>query len=275
MITNHLIGYSGRLGNQMFQYATLFAVGNKLNYSIGLPANNLNIKLDGTLDTSNNKWIPYKLDLFDCFDITCKLLNDEECTKIDKIYKEPHFQFDPKIFNISDNTNIDGYFQSDKYFSDIRLEILKEFKFKTEIENDVDNILRNVIDKEIVSIHVRRGDYINNPTLELLSIEYFIESISYFNDKDYNFLIFSDDIDWCKDIFSGEENIYFSEKNSQFVDLCLMSRCQHNIISNSTFSWWGAWLNTNPTKKIIAPSKWFKNPNTNTKDLIPENWIRI
>jgi hypothetical protein len=259
----------------MFQYATLFAVGNKLNYSIGLPANNLNIKLDGTLDTSNNKWIPYKLDLFDCFDITCKLLNDEECAKIDKIYKEPHFQFDSKIFNISDNTNIDGYFQSDKYFSDIRLEILKEFKFKTEIENNVDNILRNIIDKEIVSIHIRRGDYINNPTLELLTIEYFIESVSYFNDKDYNFLIFSDDIDWCKDTFSGEQNIYFSEKNSQFVDLCLMSRCQHNIISNSTFSWWGAWLNTNPTKKIIAPSKWFKNPNTNTKDLIPENWIRI
>jgi hypothetical protein len=275
MITNKSIGYSGRIGNQLFQYATLFSIGLKNNYKIGLPSKNLREKSDGCLNKTDNTWISYRLNLYDCFDITAELIDDGECTKIDNNYKENSFNFDASIFNVSDYTNIEGYFQSYKYFNDVKNELSTELKFKNDIETKANSIISSMNQREVVSIHIRRTDYIKDGSLELLDLEYFNNASSNFSDGDYNFLILSDDIEWCKQTFGTGDNIFFSENNSNFVDMCLMSKCNHNIISNSTFSWWAAWLNQNPNKKVIGPKKWFTNTHININDLIPDEWIFI
>jgi hypothetical protein len=265
MITHKSIGYSGRLGNQMFQYATLKALSLKTGYKMFLP-NHTTIKSDGCYDMTNNKWIEYKLDLLDCFNINCPILNDD----LSNQYQEQTFIFEPELFNISDNTSIEGYFQSFKYFEDYKKYILNDFTFKDEILNKYQGQISQYINP--VAIHIRRGDYVNHPGFWNITPEYIQEAFHYFSDNKYTFLIFSDDIEWCKQIFP--EGVIFIEGNNQFEDLCLMSLCDHNIISNSSYSWWGAYLNQNKNKKIIAPKNWF-TPAKPLNDLYPKNWTII
>jgi hypothetical protein len=265
MITHKSIGYSGRLGNQMFQYAALKSLSLKTGYEFYLP-NNTSVKQDGCFDFTNNKWISYKLDLLDCFNLKCKFSNEIQ----PNIYQENSFNFEPEIFNIKNNTSIEGYFQSYKYFEKYNDQILNEFTFKKEILYKCFDIITKY--KNPVSIHIRRGDYIKHPGFWTVTPEYIQESLNYFNDDEYTFLIFSDDIEWCKQVFPKE--VIFVEYNNQFVDLCLMSLCHHNIISNSSYSWWGAWLNKNTNKKIIAPSNWFTESKP-LNDLYPKKWIII
>ena len=128
MITHKSIGYSGRLGNQMFQYAALKALSLKTGYEMFLP-NHIDIKHDGCFDMTNNKWIEYKLDLLDCFDLSYPILDNT----LPNQYQEQSFKFE--LFTISDDTSIDGYFQSYKYFEDFKQDILNDFKFRDEILN--------------------------------------------------------------------------------------------------------------------------------------------
>jgi len=266
MITHKSIGYSGRLGNQMFQYATLKAVSLETGFFCFLP-DNTKIKPDGAFDFTNNKWISYKLDLLDCFDIKAPILKNQY---IESIYQEQNFNFNSDIFNITDNTAIEGYFQSYKYFEKYNDQILNEFTFKKEILYKSFNIISKY--KNPVAIHIRRGDYVKHPGFWTVTPEYIQAALNHFDDNEYDFLIFSDDIEWCEHIFP--ENVHYIKYNNQFIDLCLMSLCHHNIISNSSYSWWGAWLNKNTDKKIIAPSKWFTE-SKDMSDLYLKNWIII
>jgi hypothetical protein len=276
MITNKAIGYTGRLANQIIQHATLVSVGIKNGYVVKLPAKNETIKQDGCYDFANNRWVAYKLDLYNCFDLGSKKCSDEELNEIKYVYNEHEWTFNPNIFNVKDSTSIEGYFQSEKYFIDVREEILKEFKFKSHIIKEADDVINQISNKEIVSIHVRRGDNVTNPTFPLIGLEYIGKALEYFTNKDYNFLIVSDDINWCKDAFQKEDNVFFSEGHSNYVDLCIMSKCHHNIISNSSFSWWAAWSNINKDKKVIAPSTWFKpHIQHNQTDMYCKGWIVI
>ena len=136
MITHKSIGYSGRLGNQMFQYAALKAISLETGFPCFLP-DNTKIKLDGAFDFANNKWLQYKLDLLDGFEITTPLLD----IKTDSLYQEKEFQFESEVFNITNNTAIDGYFQSYKYFDKYKKHILNEFTFKKEILYKCFNII--------------------------------------------------------------------------------------------------------------------------------------
>jgi len=262
MITHKSIGYSGRLGNQMFQYAALKALSLKTGFEMFLP-NHTSIKPDGCFDMTNNKWIEYKLDLLDCFDLFCPILDNT----LPNQHQEHSFEFEP--FTISDDTSIDGYFQSYKYFEDFKQEILNDFKFKDNILNKCQEKISQYLNP--VAIHIRRGDYVNHPGFWNITPEYIQEAFNHFNDDEYTFLIFSDDIEWCKQIFS--EGAVFIEGN-QFEDLCLMSLCNHNVISNSSYSWWAAYLNNNKNKKIVAPSNWFI-PSKPLNDLYPSKWIQI
>ena len=265
MITHKSIGYSGRLGNQMFQYAALKAVALEKGFDYYLP-NHLNIKHDGAYDFTNNQWLKYKLDLLDGFDLKCPILENTT----DKLYHDSEFVFNSKLFDIEDNTAIDGYFQSPKYFDKHKDEIIKDFTFKSDILNKCEQIISQ--HSNPVSIHVRRGDYVKHPGFWVVTPEYIQEALSHFTDNNYTFLIFSDDINWCKEVFP--EGVVFIENNNQFEDLCLMSLCEHNIIANSSYSWWGAYLNKNKDKRVVAPSNWF----TDSKpliDLYPNNWIII
>ena len=273
MITNLQIGYNGRLGNQMFQYAVCYALAKKLNTECFIPnENSKKIKEDGCYDFANNQWIPYRLNLYDAFNITSEQKDNIE---IDNVYNEPHFHYSNTIDSIEDNTSVQGYFQSEKYFIDYKEDIINEFTFKDEILKESKDFINNNFDNNpIVAIHIRRGDNaINNPNFPPISIEYIQEAINEFSDQEYNFLIISDDIPYCKSIFPESNNLKFSTGKSDLVDLCLMTLTDHNIISNSSYSWWGAYLNPNVNKKVIAPSNWFKDKiNMNTKDLLPASW---
>jgi len=132
-----------------------------------------------------------------------------------------------------------------------------------------------------VSIHFRRGDYVTNPLTSqhhgVCSNKYYQDAISLLKSKisQPHFFLFSDEPEWLKTNVSLQEPFRIIDNNPGYVDLYLMSNCKHNIIANSSFSWWGAWLNNNPDKIVIAPHKWFNEPGINTYDLIPETWIRL
>lgn len=281
MITISKIGYMGRIANQMFQYAMLMGVSHKTGYQIKIPRGNTeSIKPDGCLDLFTGKWIPYRFDLPDCFDIDIQWMEDSERVLFKNQYKEKHFHFDFNVFSVPDFTDFDGYFQSIKYFEDIMPQIRETFKFKKEIQNKALNFhdANREDGSEIVAIHVRRGDYLGIPDiLPVREPEYFEEAFSYFTDKPYKFLVCSDDIQWCINTFGNSDNIFYPVDNDPYTDLCAMSMCDHFIISNSTFGLWAALLNNKPNKKVISPKNWFgpKLAHNNTKDLMPENWIRI
>lgn len=248
MITHKSIGYSGRLGNQMFQYAALKSIAMLMDQDIVLP-NHTAIKKDGAYNFTDNTWIPYKLDLLDCFDLNCSLesINDDKGI-----------------------IEIDGYYQSYKHLIGIEEDIINEFTFKPHILNKCTDIIKNYTNT--VSIHIRRGDYVNHPNYWVVTPEYIQAALEQFSDNEYTFLIFSDDIQWCKEIFP--EGVIFMEVNNQFEDLCLMSLCNHNIIANSSFSWWSAFLNKNKNKRVIAPQMWYSEYK-DLSDLYPQQWLQL
>jgi hypothetical protein len=264
MITHTSIGYSGRLGNQMFQYATLKALALRKGYEPVLPIHT-QVKKDGVYDYTNGKWISYKLDLQECFNLRISFQN----TNLPKMYREVGFTYDNGINKVEDDTSLEGYFQSYKYFEDYSEEVLKDFTFQESILKNCQKALPETL-TEIVAVHVRRGDYVAHPGYWNTTPEYLQQALNEFSDKEYLFLVFSDDLEWCKSIFP--EGTHYSEGRTQFEDLCLMSMCDHNIISNSSFSWWGAYLNANKDKRVIAPKEWFI-PAKPLSDLYPKNWI--
>ena len=154
-------------------------------------------------------------------------------------------------------------------------EIRELFSFSEEYKNSIKQKYKDLLEGETCSIHVRRGDYLKLPNHHpVQSLNYLMKGVREMP-EDTKFLIFSDDINWCKQNFPNiPDKFIFIEGNSDYEDLLLMSLCKNNIIANSSFSWWAAWLNENVDKKVIAPSKWFGTANSinNTKDLIPETW---
>lgn len=251
MITNLKMGYNGRFGNQIFQLASLIGISSKLGYEFLIPNSNLNPIRQTTMD---GKSFDARFELQDCFDIDSKYFGE---VNINSIVSERHFHFDENMFKINDNTSIDGYFQTEKYFKHCKNLILEVLKFKDDIYSEAKSLLPNV-NKELVSIHIRRGDYTTpNPYHPVLGEDYINNALEYFNDDDYHFVVFSDDLDWCESVWGSRENFTMFRSSSHFVDLCGMSLCDHNIITNSSFSWWGSYLSKRESKKVIAPDKWF------------------
>lgn len=186
-------------------------------------------------------------------------------------YNEPRYEFD-KVKPVNGSLKIKGYFQSYKYFQKYNEKILKDL--------NIEHLKSKIRDKygdfsDYVSIHVRRGDYLGKSDYHHnLKLEYYKKAISNFP-TDQKYLIFSDDLEWCKNNFKFLKNVEFSTTQEDWEDMILMSSCRDNIIANSSFSWWGAWLNDNEGKKVIAPKKWFgpKYSFMGTEDLIPKEWV--
>lgn len=177
---------------------------------------------------------------------------------------------------------LDGYWQSYKYFIEHEDRIRALFRFKETIRLQNKAILDQTSQAQTVALHVRRGDYVHdqkaNKVHGTCSLDYYQQAIELMKEKIPNpyFLIFSDDISWCKlSIRTGVSQYFVDHSNQNWEDMQLMSMCQHQIIANSSFSWWAAWLNINPDKIIIAPKKWLSNKNIPTEDLLPQNWIKI
>jgi len=210
--------------------------------------------------------------------------------------QERFFHYDEELMDICpDNVNVAGFFQSEKYFEHIEDEIRKDYTFKSNWLQPSLEFMDQFGGEEVLFLHVRRGDpnltdkrgfkwaYVNlqdqHPTQP---IEYYQEALTYFP-HDMPVLVFSDSIDWCKEqeifqpdrfMFSEPEDTYDDGALVPYIDLCLMSLCSHAIIANSSMSWWGAWLQSNPHKRVIAPKMWFGSAYQfhDTKDLYCDDW---
>jgi hypothetical protein len=256
----------GGLGNQMFQWAysrnLSLLYKKKLVYEDSFYSQQGEVVRNFELSSFN---IPLNI-------LTPDAIREFQSKKIQNINDDNTF----KEITLFDDINyyLNGYWQSEKYFKENEAQIKKDFSYTTDRMNDLIEKY-DFENNSIVSIHIRRGDYVSGSDMyPLQSIEYYKNGLEIIGDYD-SILVFSDDIDWCKNNLPFEKML-FSENLSNVEDLTLMSKCKHNIIANSSFSWWGAYLNTNLHKKIVAPKNWYgPKMNIETKDLLPESWIKI
>jgi hypothetical protein len=273
-----IIKIKGGLGNQMFQYAIAKAFS-------------LETKRPFQLD--NSIFESYKLHNYGLhhFNIQSNFYLPESIWKIrlkklfHKVvfYNEDHhaFNFNPNLIQTkSDILFLEGYYQTQKYFLKYEKEIRADFEIVSPLKQQTIETVAYMQSVNSVSIHFRRGDYIGNPVHETDNTTYYKDAIKFIESKVEKpvYFLFSDDIPWVKENFTSNFETHFVDFNdasTNFEDLKLMSSCKHNIIANSSFSWWGAWLNSHLNKIVIAPKVWFNTEKVNTSDLIPENWIKL
>lgn len=287
----------GGLGNQMFQYALGRSLSLRLKTDLKLDHESL---IDRT-PRGNIVFRDYDLDIFTLVaeratkaEIGRYLPRTEPKNTADKIYRkisniisphrylyEPHFHVTPIVDQLPKDCYLVGYWQSPKYFKDVEAVIRNDFRFKEEMSPVAQELQKNIFSKNSVCINVRRLEYVNNSFHGLCDLKYFNPAIEIMKSKIDNphFFIFSDDLEWCKENFPSNINKtfvgseYFGPKFSDY--LRLMSSCKHFIIPNSSYAWWGAWMNPDPDKMVITPKKWFADETWDAKDLIPENWMRV
>jgi hypothetical protein len=260
MIGMTSLGTNGRFGNQMFQYATLYALGQDLNFDIGVPYHNKN----------ENEYFNFCLP--DAFSLSAKDLKNHYFSSF---YQEPHFNYDANILNIPNNTNLKGYFQTEKYFKKYKNDFKdKEFLFNLNIENTCNSLLNNR-DCELISVHIRLTDYLNfKDSHPVCSLDYYREALNSLP-KDANIVLFSDDYGLALKFFNDLGlHPFMCGTNNKFLDMCLMTKCEYHVIANSSFSWWGAWLSK--SKTTIAPKQWFgmaSHMPKNWDDVYAESWV--
>ena len=248
---------AGGLGNMMFQIASAMGIASK-NHEVAYDFNHVGILHKYPKDYKDNLFRKVKKQKTPTVDFENILIEPEDFR-----YQKVHL---PKS-----NIKLGGYFQSPKYFNHIKEKIIDLFSPANKDLEYINNKYKT--GKNVVSLHVRRGDYTKLSDYHYnLKIEYYLNAIDYFKGKE--FLILSDDIEWCKKNFIGNK-FKFVEKEEDYIDLYIMSMCEHNIIANSTFSWWGAYLNKNSKKVVVYPDKWFGPSNSNFKtiDVFPDEWV--
>ena len=257
----------GGLGNMLFQIAATKSFSIDLGVECSFP------NIQQHLEYLNNEktYNPNLKYSFDYNQIFKKLKTEKP--KNNKIIKFPFHYHNIKI--PKEEIIVDGFFQSEKYFKHNRDKILDYIDF-TEISKIVKSKYGKILNGKTTSIHIRRGDYVRHPNHHpTQSIEYYNKSVDMLKDKTDQFLVFSDDINWCKENIKLENSIYINDEKD-YNELYLMSLCDNNIIANSSFSWWGAWLNRNKNKVVIGPKKWFGSSiNHKTSDILLDEWIKI
>ncbi|HIP11776.1 MAG TPA: alpha-1,2-fucosyltransferase [Arcobacter sp.] len=280
----------GGLGNQMFQYA----------YAKVLQQKGYTVKIDISAFETYKLHGGYQLDKYN---IDLKISTKEENDKFYKnhfiaktlrrlgfdnsnIIQEKSLAFDEKLLNIKNYNYISGYFQNEMYFKEIKEILLKEFTLNLDKSKYTNKIENEILDsKDSCAIHIRRGDYSNSTNINIhgvCDLAYYDKAISFINSKydDLKYFIFSDDILWVKENLKMRNAIYYidsEEKRTPHEDMYLMSLCKNNIIANSSFSWWGAWLNKNDEKIVIAPKRWFSDDTLEkqSKNIVCDSWLKI
>jgi len=283
-----IVRFLGGLGNQMFQYAFYKALQKRFPnvkadlqgytaYALhnGLELENIfNIQLNKAPTFTSNlyylhnrKWIYRKL---------------RQILNLRKSYKEEQilFSFDPFFLENPTPAYYWGYWQNHQYFSSVAKELQLDFRFKNPLTPQNQETLAQIQQSNSVSIHIRRGDYLKDPFLGgLCRPEYYQQAISYIQTRvsSPEFFIFSDDISWCREKLSLPDSNFISWNTGteSYIDMQLMSGCKHQIIANSSFSWWAAWLNVYPEKIVICPKKWANDPNPMVNMSFPDKWISL
>jgi hypothetical protein len=259
----------GGLGNILFQIATAKSLSIDKNVDCSFP--NLTPQLN--LINSDNYYNPKIKHSFE-YKIMLRNLDFSQPN-----FNGPTFSYPWTFIELDlpkDNFFIDGFFQSEKYFAHNRKQILKYLEIPESISEIIDSKYGDLLKQKTTSIHVRRGDYVYHPNHHpVQTIEYYNQGVEYLKNDTEIFLIFSDDIPWCRENLKYENCVYISDEKD-YIEMYLMSLCDNNITCNSSFSWWGAWLNKNENKKVIGPTKWFGPAITHdTSDILPDKWIKI
>lgn len=252
----------GGLGNQMFQYAYA------RNLSI---VNGTNFYLDTTFYNNQTGVTPREFTLSKFPNITMNLDIPQSLPSLTTI--TDNFIYDPN--NIpTENSLLSGYWQSEKYFKPSKDVIIQDFSLDSITHKKLTTKYPKINGNNI-SLHIRRGDYLHQTDFHpVQSIDYYKKALDILGDYD-NIFVFSDDIPWCKDNLTFN-NMVFVEGNVDIEDLWLMSLCEKNIIVNSSFSWWGAYLNTSENKMVVTPSQWFgPRAGLSANDIIPDEWHKI
>ena len=263
MLSFNNIGNLGRLANQMFQYASLKGIARNRGFDYSIPPEQVFGQHDPLVKNS-------QLNIYNVFENISK--NNIQVSKNPMLQERMH-EFDEELYRTCpDNVDLFGYFQSPKYFNNIKDEIKNDFKFTNEVESLCDEMYESISGKKVVSLHIRRTDYTVNNNHPLQPMSYYENALKLF-DKNVQILVFSDDPKWCQEqeLFA-DDSVMLSEGNDADIDLCLMTKCDYHIIANSSFSWWGAWLGD--SEKVIAPSDWFADScaGKSVKDMEFSDW---
>ena len=278
-----IIKIKGGLGNQLFQYAAGRAVA--IHHKSPL-------KLDLTIFKT------YELHkyLLDQFAIQADMATENEISELkganDLLFsalrkagivkRKSYFKekrssyFDASVFK-NDDVYLDGYWQNELYFSGIRELLLRELATISSMSDVGCAYLECIKKSNSVSLHVRRGNYLNLKNVNVLDVDYYMRAVDFLRKgvEKPTFYIFSDDLEWCKNNLGFLDNcIFVDSTKTEIDDLKLMSFCQHNIIANSSFSWWGAWLNQNSKKTVIAPKDWLLN-DPGSSNVILSDWVKL
>jgi len=292
MVISHILG---GIGNQMFQYAA----GRALSLT-----NSQRLLLD--LSDFSDYRLHHGFELSRVFNVTeeragvltvhqllgwranglaKKVLRRPQFVwlRTKKFVVEPYFNYWHDLFDLTDDCYLSGYWQSERYFKPFESVIRRDFTFREPLVGRNAELKLEIANTQSISLHVRRGDYVSDSKtgkiMDVCSLEYYHKAISYMVERIERpvFYVFSDDIPWVRQNLSVTFPCIYVDHNSQaesYRDMQLMSLCRHHVIANSSFSWWGAWLSSNPDKIVIAPRSWFRNGNDD-RDLIPDAWIRL
>lgn len=272
----------GGLGNQMFQYATAYRLA--LNMNTELVLNTSALKYDTKRSFGLKPfWINNQVIDFNIQEASrLKKYVYGIPTKTNRYKEQEEFVYDPNLILLKGHYHISGYWQNPAYFEDIREVISSVFSLRS-ISLDFVKMRLAVREMPSLSLHVRRGDFIGNPSInsihDVCDIHYYINAIETFRQlfgtDQHSLFVFSDDPYWCRQHFAHYKNVHFVKSLTDAEELILMSECHHNITANSTFSWWGAWLNKNPDKIVITPETWLKNCDLKYQNLLPEKWVKL
>lgn len=285
---------NGGLGNQLFQYAAGRALAERLDAPL-------------KIDLSEFETYPLRRFELNKFNISAEIATPDEarCFIINpsrlqryisrlaitwglgsgKIaLRETKFNYDALFEKVHHPIYLNGYWQSEKYFKSAESILRSELCLADALDPSSEKILAEIQQSSAISLHIRRGDYVTNPSAAAVHgvcpLDYYYSAIRHITAHVPNpcFFVFSDDPQWAKDNLKISYPVQFVEANGPdrgVEDMWLMKSCDHHIIANSSFSWWAAWLNDSSDKIVIAPRIWFLDKNINDKDLIPERWVKI
>lgn len=289
-----IIRLKGGMGNQLFQYA----FGRQLAHQL---KTDLKLDLCSLLDRSKGDFVYRDYDL-PVFNINADFVHPPSVLRavsklksssvtrfirgrIDRgrsYIKEAHFHVHPELLeHAQDDAVYEGWFQSPKYFADVADDLRKEFTFRYPLLPESVAIAEQISRVNAVCLNVRRTDFLKVDTLNTTNLDYFLRGAAYVAEKvtQPHFFVFSDDVDWCREhiqLHHPVEVVDHRHKGYKFGNyLQLMSSCKHFIIPNSSYAWWAVWLNGEKDKQVVAPKNWFNDPNIDTSDLVPKEWVRL
>lgn len=284
----------GGLGNQLFQYAA----GRRLAHVRGAK---LRLDVSALDDPRLRKPRRYELE---ALNVATEVAGADDLARVRRepkglvervrerlagggngfrVVREAHFHFDPAVLDLPDDVYLDGYWQSARYFADVADRIRREVTPKAPLTGRNAELAKEIEGCHAVSVHVRRGDYLTDPAVLAMhgvcGPEYYEMALAHVGERvaEPVFFVFGDDADWARRSVRAPGRMVIVDHNGPehpAEDLRLMALCRHHVIANSTFSWWGAWLNPRPDKIVVAPERWFGSDRWDTRDLIPAEWVR-